>query len=309
MHRLGVLLKSYDRDYTHAERMVASFRKHNRDGLPLFVVVPDEDVARFRPMITPADELLPESAFAEHLVTKPMWDLRPGYLNQEIIKLGFWETQLAENYFCADSELVFVRDFGFDDFMADETTPYTVLVEDNELKVEPRYYVQHWRGRERHLRRIQELIGLHDRRLLTCHGHQVMSSTVLASLKQDFMDPRGWDYRDLLAESPYEFSWYNFWLQQSRVIPIVQKEPLVKTFHHEGQEVEYALRGVTAPDIARGFLGAVVNSNYADAYDDPVAGAVPEIEETLARYVPPTRLARALALQLRQSTRRRVGRS
>ncbi len=68
--------------------------------------------------------------------------------------------------------------------MFDETTPYTVLVEDNELKVEPRYYAEHWQGREAHLRRIQELVGLDDRRLLTCHGHQVFSSTVLASLKR-----------------------------------------------------------------------------------------------------------------------------
>ncbi len=47
--------------------------------------------------------------------------------------------------------------------MFDETTPYTVLVEDNELKVEPRYYEEHWKGREVNLRRIQELVGLDDR--------------------------------------------------------------------------------------------------------------------------------------------------
>ncbi len=201
---------------------------------------------------------------------------------------------------------MFVRDFGRDDFMFDATTPYTVLVEDNELKVEPRYYEEHWKGREIHLRRIQELVGLDDRRLLTCHGHQVFSATVLASLKHDLMEPRGWDYKDMLAEAPYEFSWYNFWLQKCKVIPIEIREPLVTTFHHEGQHLEYALRRVTPEDIARGFVGVVVNSNFANAYGDSDPGE--SAEATLARYVPPGTLARAIAIQARASVRRRLSR-
>lgn len=309
MHRLGFLLKSYAKDFHYAERMVESFHCHNTDGLPLFIVVPDGDMTLFQPLVQHNTQLFSESDFAAHLVDEPVAGIRPGYINQEIIKLAFWETGLTENYFCADSELVFVRDFRFDDFMYDEDTPYTVLVEDNELKVEPRYYRDHWQGREKHLRHIQRLVGLNDRRLLTCHGHQVMSATVLASLKQDFMDPRDWDYRDLLAEAPYEFSWYNFWLQKSRVISIHQREPLMKTFHHEGQELEYALRGLTEMDIARGFVGVVVNSNYADAFGTSSSDeAGHSTEEVLARYVKPQTLARALAIQARQSVARRLRR-
>ena len=304
MDRLGILLKSYAEDFHYAERMIASFHQHNRDDLPLFLVVPDADRVLFQPLVEHNTELIPESDFAEHLVTAPLWDLRPGYINQEIIKLAFWETGLAENYFCADSELVFIRDFGFDDFMFDGTTPYTVLVEDNELQVEPRYFRDHWQGREQHLRRIQELVGLDDRRLLTCHGHQVFSATVLSSLKYEFMRPRGWDYRDLLERAPYEFSWYNFWLQKSRAIPIAQREPLVKTFHHEGQHLEYALRGIGPDDIARGFIGVVVNSNFANAFE---TGAVEEsAERTLARYVSYGQLTRALLLKVGSAVRRRT---
>lgn len=308
MHRLGVLLKSYGRDFHRAERMVESFNRHNRDDLPLFIVVPDEDEHLFRPLVGSNSQLFVESDFAEQLVDEPIWDLRPGYINQEIIKLAFWEMGLTENYFCADSELVFVRDFDHGDFMVDETTPFTVLVEDNELKVEPRYFEQHWKGREQHLRHIQELVGLQDRRLLTCHGHQVMSSIVLASLKKNFMESRGWSYADLLRESPYEFSWYNFWLQKSEIIPIVQKEPLVKTFHHEGQELEYALRRVTDADIARGFLGVVVNSNYADSYGTFGKSFDGTAEAALARYIPPSTLTRALVMQVKASARERLRR-
>jgi len=297
VHRLGVLLKSYGRDFHHAERMVESFNRHNRDDLPLFIVVPDEDERLFRPLVGGNSQLLVESEFAHHLVDEPIWDLRPGYINQEIIKLAFWEKGLAENYFCADSELVFIRDFGFDDFMFDATTPYTVLVEDNDLKVEPRDHRDHWQGREQHLRRIQELIGLNDRRLLTCHGHQVLSRDVLSSLKTDFMEPRGWDYRDLLSASPYEFSWYNFWLQKSRIIPIEQREPLVKTIHHEGQLLELGLQGIELEDLARGYVGLVINSNFQMHRSQGTFATDPA--DALARHVHWRTLTAALLRKIR----------
>jgi len=297
VHSLGILLKSYAKDFNYAERMVESFHRFNKDDLPLFIVVPDEDRDLFSPLVQRNTEILLESAFAGHLVHEPMWDLRPGYINQEIIKLAFWEQGLTENYFCADSELVFIRDFGFDDFMFDATTPYTVLVEDNDLKVEPRYYRDHWQGREQHLRNIQELVGLHDRRLLTCHGHPVMSATVLNALKQDFMSPRGWDYRDLLAKAPYEFSWYNFWLQKSRAIAIEQHEPLVKTIHHEGQLLELGLQGIELEDLARGYVGLVINSNFQMHRSQGTFATDPA--DALARHVHWRTLTAALLRKIR----------
>ena len=301
-----MLLKSYAGDVDLAKRLLASYDKYNHEGLPLYVVVPEADVRRFEELAGANVTVLSEAALGQYLVEQPVAGVRPGYINQEIVKLGFWELDLTDNYFCVDSDAVFVRPFRRDDFMRDETTPYTVLVEDNELKVEPRYYEQHWKGRERHLRRIQELVGLDDRRLLTCHGHQVMSSTVLRSLKQDFLEPRGWSYAEMLAEAPYEFSWYNFWLQKSQAIPIAVREPLVKTFHHEGQHLEYALRRIGPDDIARGFVGVVVNSNYARGWSPSSAAEAPE--ETLARYIEPGVLAKALAMQAKRAVSRRVGR-
>jgi Family of unknown function (DUF6492) len=306
MHRLGVLLKSYEGDYLHAQRMVASYRTHNVESLPLVIVVPDEDLSTFAHLVGGEVEVIGESALASHLVDEPVSGLRPGYINQEIVKLAFWELGSCANYFCADSDLVLIRDFRADDFMADESTPYTVLVEDNELKVEPAYHREHWQGRETALRRIQAEVGLVDRRLLTCHGHQVFSARVLQSLRDEFMAPRGLTYRDLLAIAPYEFSWYNFWLQRAGTIPIEVREPLVKTFHNQTQHLEYALKRITPSDIARGYLGVVVNSNFADSYDTGDIAEPPE--ETLARYVSPQVLARALAVQARQSMRRRLGR-
>jgi hypothetical protein len=263
MHTLAMLLKSYAPDLAYAERLVTSFTQFNHDSIPLYIVVPDEEISLFAKFSTSTIEVLGESILGSHLVDTDVHGLRPGYINQEIIKLAFWELGLAENYFCVDSEALFIRAFFTSDFMATPEVPYTVLVEDNELKVEPNYFNQYWVQREASLREIQRLVGLDDPIIRTCHGHQVFSTTVLRSFVDEFLIPKGWAYRDALAAAPYEFSWYNMWLQKTKVIPIHQREPLVKVFHNEDQHLEYILRGVTVQDIARGYLAVVVNSSYA----------------------------------------------
>jgi hypothetical protein len=282
MLNFGILLKSYDRDYDFAVRLIDSFNRFNPELLQMFIVVPELDLQRFRIFESDTITVLSESLLERYLVNHEVAGIRPGYINQEIVKLAFWELELTANYFCVDSDAVFIRPLSIFDFMFDESTPYTVLVEDNELKCEPRYFEEHWKGREPHLRRIQELIGLEDRRILTCHGHQVFSTTVLKSLKDEFMTERGWGYMEILEASPYEFSWYNFWLQKTHVIPLHLREPLVKVIHNHDQLVEIAFRGQTIQDFSRGYLGLVINSNFSRSL-----GAVRISEPrstTIARY-------------------------
>jgi Family of unknown function (DUF6492) len=305
MATFALLLKSYSGDFAYAQRLVASFERHNAEGLTLYVVVPEGDLAQFTTLAGPNIELLSEALLGQYLTDVPVHGMRPGYINQEIIKLAFWELGLAENYFCVDSDAEFIRDFGFADFMANETDPYTVLVEDRELLVEPRYYEQYWRTRENEIRHIQELVGLDTRVIRTCHGHQVFSAAVLRSFKSNFLEPRGWSYVDALAESPYEFSWYNIWLQKDHTIEIHAREPLVKVFHHEGHHLEYILRGVTQADIARGYLAVVVNSNYSR--DLGIVDSSASKPESLSRYLSYGEVGQLLASKFKDTFRRRLG--
>jgi hypothetical protein len=188
--------------------------------------------------------------------------------------------------------------------MFDESTPYTVLVEDNDLKSEPQYFEQHWKGRELKLRKIQELIGLNDRRILTCHGHQVFSAKVLSDLKNEFLIPRGWSYEQMLDESPYEFTWYNMWLQKTRVIPVEIREPLVKVFHNEGQHLDMAMRGTSVGDLARSYVAIVINSNFSRSWGDVLIDE--PRAETLARYLSYSEIASALKTKIAASMTRRL---
>ncbi len=102
MHNLGMLLKSHGLDFDHAQRLVASFSKHNIERIPLFIVVPETDVANFATLSGPDIEVRSEAELGQYLVDQPVAGIRAGYINQEIIKLAFWELGLTANYFCVD---------------------------------------------------------------------------------------------------------------------------------------------------------------------------------------------------------------
>ncbi len=261
-----MLCKSYGGDLEYAQRMVKSFHAFNTDSIQLYLVVPEVDLALFEPLAGNHVQVLSENLLGEHLVDRELNGIRPGYINQEIVKLSFWELELAENYFCVDSDAEFIRPFRVEDFMFDSKTPYSVLVQDLELAVEPEYYNQYWLSRESELKSIAELVGLDSRVVLTCHGHTVFSRVVLKSFVEDFLKPRGWSYADALEFSPYEFTWYNMWLQKCRVIDIHPREPWIKVFHNQSQHMQYLINEVTFEDISRAYVGVVVNSNYARTF-------------------------------------------
>ena len=268
MDSFGILVKSFSDDAAAASRLIDTMRLFNVEQVPVWLVVPDGDLRVFAEMSEGAAQVLPESEFSEYLVDEPVAGVRPGYINQEIVKLAFWELGLAANYLPVDSDAVFLRPFRPSDFMHSPDVPYTVLLEDRDLQIDAEYFATHWQGREKVLRHIQAEVGLEDRRLLTCHGHQVLSSVVLRSLREDFLEPRGWSYARMLAEGPYEFSWYNFWLQKSNAIPIELREPYFKVIHSAKQHADMLVQGVTLEDVARGYLGIIVNSNFAKAWDN-----------------------------------------
>ena len=265
--KLVFLLKTYGNDFLYAKRLIASYRQYNVDDISMFIVVPESDLELFGIFNDIDIKVLAEESVTDCLVNDDsVFGIRPGFINQEIIKLAFWELNLCENYFCIDSDAQFIRDFYFSDFMFDENTPFSILIEDNELAVDPEYYKEHWIERSRLIDIIKDEIGVEDRRTLTCHGMTILSRKVLKSFKEKYLLPRGYTYVDALKKSPYEFSWYNFWLQKDKTIPIVFREPLLKVFHNKSQHLEYLRKKITLKDISRGYLGVVINSNYSNMF-------------------------------------------
>ena len=262
------MLKSFLGDVDYASRLIKSFNKYNRDNIHMYIVLPTEDIMEFKKISEYKNiSLLDENKFRANLVyDHSIRNVRPGYINQAIIKLAFWESELCDNYFCIDSDSEFIKDFFLKDFMSNDNTPFSVLVEDKELQVDKVYYDIYWKGREASLNKIKEFIDFSDPRILTCHGNTTFNYNVLKSFKQNFLDKKSLTYKDIMIISGYEFSWYNFWLQKSKIIPIEIKEPFFKMFHIKEHHLNYLRMGIKLEDIARGYVGIIINSNYSRGY-------------------------------------------
>jgi len=298
MAAFGILVKSYSDDVHYVRRLIASLERHNADEVPAFLVVPESDLALFGEFTSGAVTVLSEKVFEAHLTDTPLAGFSAGYINQEIIKMCFWEAGLVDNYLCLDSDAEFIRDFNVEDFMFDSQTPFTFLSEDRDLLAEPEYFEHSWQGRALKLDRIKQEVGLTDPRVLTVHGHAVFSATVLRSFVRDFLQPRGWDYRDAVTLSPYEPTWYSMWLQATRPIPLRVREPIIKTFHNSTQHLDYVLRGLTADDISRGYVGVVVNSNYSRG--GGVMPLTPQADAAIASYLTTGEIVTAMWWRVRQ---------
>jgi hypothetical protein len=176
--------------------------------------------------------------------------------------------------------------------MADRTTPYTFTTEDSELRVDPEYWRRYGAVRDRWLVGLRQFLGLEPLTpYRTCHGFGVFAEPVVRSL-QSFLRKQGLTYAGALQLCPYEFSWYNFWLERECTIPRVVREPIFLTVHIEPQHLEFALKGVTESAVARGYVGVVVNSGFSRQFgvidfDQPVS-------TTLASYVTLPDLVKAL---------------
>lgn len=260
------MLKTYSRDYDFATRLLETFGKFNKSGLHLFLVCPSSDRSIFEKFETERISIVDEESVPGERFLGEAHGLPAGYLNQQIVKLGFWELQLASNYLCLDSDAYFIRNIQIRDYMVDLETPYQVLVEDKDLQSDTHYRERYWVHREKALDKISEKVGFHPTKRKTCHGLQILNAQVLDSFKRNFLEEEGLSYKDLIETAPYEFSWYNFWLQKARPIEIHCCEPFFKVFHTKLQYRRALSEGVSEASLAHSYSGVVINSNWSRKY-------------------------------------------
>lgn len=272
MKNFCMYCKTYSGDLNRFKLMVESFNKYNVDGITLVVSVPEKEMDLFNRFKSKNIDVITDESYAgKYFTKKPLHNLSLGYVNQEICKLAFWESKIAKNYLCIDSDLLFIRDFHESDFMADKNTPYTILVMDKDLAIEKHYH-NFWLWRQEFIKKIYKSVGLNDRRYRTCHGMQVLNAVVLKSLKDDFMKKHKYNYADLIAIAPYEFTWYNAWFQKCGLIREVAVEPFFKTFHMRIEYTLSRLRKLKLEDYAYSYVGIILNGNWkkpTDHYEKP----------------------------------------
>jgi hypothetical protein len=282
MENFGIMLKSYGPDLQYAQRFLESFLKYATEPIPVYVVVPDQDIPAFSEVFASHATVLPESLWAAQLVDYPIHGNNPGYINQEIIKLAFAEGSHLRNYLCADSEAVFIRPFSSRDFMDPTGVPYSFITEDHELHVDPVYFDVCWTAREQFLMQIRAFLELPSTPIATGHHMAVFSSEQVLDLKK-YLSDRGLDWTGALEISPFEFDWYNFWIEKVQGTARKIREPIVLMLHQPHQHLEYSLKGITESDLTRGYVAVLIKSAFAQ--DHSVIDFQEPVANTLSRYV------------------------
>jgi len=248
------------------EKLYESILCHNKDEIPLYLSVPSAELTLFSHFHDEKKCILisDESYAGPHLIlsSPDVHGNRTGYLNQEICKLNFYRTGVCRNYLALDADSMFIRDFYISDFMFSDSIPYTVFHQDKDLMMDPAYSRVFGKDRDKMIRKIWGFIGLPDTRYRTCHGFQNMNCEVLASLHNDFMNPRALTYGQLLQIAPLEFSWYNAWFQKCRKVEEYSVEPFFKCFHTRAQYFFAKLQFLSVQDIKTQYVGIVLQSNW-----------------------------------------------
>lgn len=262
MTKLELFCKTYRADIDRYLRLETSIYQHNVDNIPLVLSVPKKDIVIFKDKINTKTKLISDESYAKsYMANEPHFGLPAGYVNQEICKLSYWETSKAQNYLCLDADTYFIKDFHIHDFIHKDGRPYQVLVEDKDLNANP-YYREYGEQRKKLISRVFDEVGLSTDVIRTCHNTTVFNKEVLKDFKSNFLTVRKYGYLDLIDISPFEFSWYNAWLQKSNIIEYIPIEPHIKMYHFRLQYLIDKVMGVTTDDIKSQYLGIILNSNW-----------------------------------------------
>ena len=234
----------------------------NIENLPVVVSLPRGDEARpylesaFPTVVFVTDEDVYRGA-------KPVsvHGLSAGYVGQELVKLSIHTIGIADWYFVVDSDVVFLRPFTRADLVSTRGVGFSVLVEDKDLNAAP-WYESYSISRTPKLSLIASVVGYTSPHPRTCHNNTMMSSQVLQQLEAWATDG-GRTLLDLIAISPYEFTWYNYFLQSRYPQWVEPVEPFIRVVHTREEFGHLRAQGYTLQSIGKSYLGVCLNSSWS----------------------------------------------
>jgi hypothetical protein len=262
MHKFVFLCKTYHKDLSRVLNLITSYVKHNKENIPLYISVSQNDYNLFKSSIDTAKvHLIIDESITNNIFVEQSGDFSKGYMNQQIIKLNFWKLNLCDSYMCLDSDSYFIKDFYLSDFLSEDGTPYTVLYQDKESSLNP-VSANYQADFIDKIKIIQDSLGFQDRRYLSCCGFAIFSCKVLKSFEEKYLIPNNLNYCDILKKVPLEFSWYNQWLLKDKTVKIYPIEQLFKIFHYKSQYSDAQKKLISESDIAKCYIGICMNSNW-----------------------------------------------
>ena len=268
----ALVIKSYFNDLNRADRLVKSITKYNADRLPVYVVVPREDLLPFKEKLGSQNiNYLKDGDILELTMmhSKSKRVELPPVIMQQVVKSEFWRLGLTENFLIIDSDSYFIKEFTLQDFMFDEHTPYTIM---NEGRHQLDWAAR--AGNERFIRDYHELrgraLGLFNRagpHFDFAPTPMICSSKVWRAMFEKVAKPACESFYDQIVRFPCETQWYGEFLLHDQTIPIIPREPLFKVWGFKDQWREGISLGETDHILAQNYLGVIDQSYWSRSLD------------------------------------------
>ena len=277
MRPLALYCKSYSTDLRRVVRLAESIRQHNTDQLPFYVSVPQAELPLFREHLAGLGaELLADE---DILRASPRLDpaqigRMPGSVSQQIVKSEFWRLGLSDAYLCLDSDSIFIRPFGLQDYLCADGTPYTVINEAQDLL---QMSMAHGKPHvvdnfHREAQQVQALFDRQGRAYSFGPMPMVWHRLVWESLDDRYLRPQGMNFMDAIGQAPLESRWYGEALLKFQAIRLMPAEPFFKVYHYAWQLDQDRRRHLHLADLAKLFSGVIYQSSWEREMDWPTEG-------------------------------------
>ncbi len=258
---------TYSKDLRRVQRLMKSIESYNTDSIPVYISVPSKDMELFRQELQGFNYTLinEEDILKKNpRIDMPLLYQKRGWIQQQIIKSEFWRSDISDNYLVMDSDCVFLRAFGLDDFMAEDNTPYSIINEGKEvLQSTERFGPSYARaGFIKDRAPIRDMLG--RKGIIYDYGYApfLWSRRVWESLDEQYLKPKGISFLDAVLSCDSEFTWYGESLIKYRAIPIYPRNELFKHYHYEHQYWADKSLGYTEEILKKDYLGVVYQSNW-----------------------------------------------
>lgn len=256
-HKIIIFCKSYIKDLDRFKVMYESIKKHNKDSIPFYVLIPKCDEKPFRESLGEVDI----NYIFEEDFNIP---IKQSHFSQQLYKMLFYKTGIAEYYYTLDSDMYFIRDFWITDFINEDGTPYFTIHECKDLLeysevIMGSNKLREWFKGERD--KIMDIFGRKGKYYDYSGSAILYISAIFEGLEKNYCEPNNLTFLDLLNFSSSENNWFGEYAL-SCGYKFYPCGPMFKTFHYPWQYETHKKLGITEENLSENYLGITMQSNW-----------------------------------------------
>ncbi len=258
MNKFILFIKTYKQDYNRTVNLLSSIDAFNKEKIPVYVSVNDNDYNYFKyNLINDNIHLLKDSEIIH-------CSLADGWRYQQVIKSSVYRLGECENYLSIDADSEFIRPFYLNDFMYDESTPYTIMHESKSflemaenINIERVFFLEA-------LEAVRNDMKTYGKNWDYGPSPYLWSCKVWQHFNEHYLSEKNISFEDYLNNldklSPSECVIYGEYLRKTKLFDIIPIENYFKVYHYKKQ-FELEKKYFNKEKLSKTYMGIIIQSN------------------------------------------------